>query len=148
MKSKRHKKILELIQKQVISTQEELARALRKEGVRVTQATVSRDIKELGLVKVPIGKDLYKYASPHEVTVSESRLAFMLKEFVLKYDYSNNLIVLRTPPGNAQAVASHLDNAQWEEVIGTVAGDDTILLVIKPEEAVPKVLSRIESYLE
>ncbi|MDK2823239.1 MAG: transcriptional regulator of arginine metabolism [Clostridia bacterium] len=148
LKTKRHKKILELIQNQIISTQEEVAEALRKEGFNVTQATVSRDIKELGLIKVAIGNEMYKYALPMEVTVSESRLKFMIKEFVLKYDYSENIIVIKTPPGNAQAVASVIDNAQWREVIGTVAGDDTILLVIKPVSAVPTVIKKINSYLD
>ncbi|KJS84905.1 MAG: ArgR family transcriptional regulator, partial [Peptococcaceae bacterium BICA1-8] len=128
MKTKRHKKILELIQNQNISTQEEVAEALRREGFNVTQATVSRDIKELGLSKVAIGNEVYKYGLPMEVTVSQSRLKFMIKEFVLRCDYSENIIVIKTPPGNAQAVASVIDSAQWKEVIGTVAGDDTILL--------------------
>jgi len=148
LKAKRQKKILELIQTQTISTQEEVAEALRKEGFNVTQATVSRDIKELGLIKVSIGNDQSKYALPTEVTVSERRLKFMIKEFVLKYDYSENIIVLKTPPGTAQAVASVIDNAQWEEVIGTVAGDDTILLVVKPVTSVKKVLQKINSYMD
>ncbi|KJS22463.1 MAG: ArgR family transcriptional regulator [Clostridiaceae bacterium BRH_c20a] len=148
MKTKRHKKILELIQNQIISTQEEVAEALRSEGFNVTQATVSRDIKELGLSKVAIGNDIYKYALPMEITVSQSRLKFMIKEFVLKCDYSENIIVIKTPPGNAQAVASVIDNAQWKEVIGTVAGDDTILLVIKPINSVTKVIEKIYTYLD
>lgn len=148
MKTKRHKKILELIQSRNISTQEEVAEALRDQGFNVTQATVSRDIKELGLIKVSIGNDQSKYALPMEVTVSERRLKFMIKEFVLKYDYSENIIVLKTPPGTAQAVASVIDNAQWNEVIGTVAGDDTILLVIKPVTSIKAVLQRIKSYLD
>jgi len=148
MKTKRQKKILELIQDKIISTQEELAESLRKEGLNVTQATVSRDIKELGLIKVAIGNEVYKYALPMEVTVPENRLKFMLREFVLKYDHSENLIVLRTLPGNANAVASVLDSAQWKEVIGTVAGDDTIFLVIKPINSVQNVIEKIESYLE
>jgi transcriptional regulator of arginine metabolism len=148
LKTKRHKKILELIQNQIISTQEEVAEALRNEGFNVTQATVSRDIKELGLIKVAIGNDQYKYALPLEVTVSETRLKFMLKEFVLKHDHSGNIIVLKTPPGNAQAVASVIDSAHWKEVIGTVAGDDTILLVIKPQNSVKKIIEKINSYLD
>lgn len=148
MKTKRHKRILELIQNQTISTQEEVAEALRKEGFNVTQATVSRDIKELGLIKVSIGDDLSKYALPMEITVSERRLKFMIKEFVLRYDYSENIIVLKTPPGTAQAVASVIDNAQWKEVIGTVAGDDTILLIIKPITSLKNVIERINSYLD
>ncbi|MFZ5943409.1 MAG: arginine repressor [Bacillota bacterium] len=148
MKSRRHKMILELIQNNIISTQEEVAEELRREGFNVTQATVSRDIKELGLIKVSIGNDLYKYALPMEVTVSEARLRFMLKEFVLKCNSSENIIVIKTPPGNAQAVASVLDSAQWKEVLGSVAGDDTIFLVIKPINAVEEVINRISSYLD
>lgn len=148
MKTKRHKRILEIIQNQTISTQEEVAEALRKEGFNVTQATVSRDIKELGLIKVSIGNDLSKYALQTEITVSERRLKFMIKEFVTRYDYSENIIVLKTPPGNAQAVASVIDSAQWKEVIGTVAGDDTILLIIKPITSVKNVIEKINSYLD
>lgn len=148
MKTKRHKKILEIIRSQVISTQEEVAEVLRTEGFNVTQATVSRDIKELGLIKVSIGNDLYKYALPMEATISQSRLKFMLKEFVLKYDYSGNIIVLKTPPGNAQAIASVIDSAHWKEVIGSVAGDDTILLVIKPISSVKGVIEKINRYLD
>jgi len=148
LKTKRHKKIFELIQNQNISTQEEVAEALRSEGFNVTQATVSRDIKELGLIKVTIGNDIYKYALPIDVTVPQSRLKFMIKEFVLKCDHSENIIVIKTPPGNAQAVASVIDSAQWKEVIGTVAGDDTILLVIKPINSVAKIIDKIYTYLD
>jgi len=148
LKTKRHKKILELIQNQDISTQEELAEVLGQEGFNVTQATVSRDIKELGLIKVSVGNDMSKYALPMEATVSETRLKFMIKEFVLRYDYSGNIIVIKTPPGNAQAVASVIDSAQWREVIGTVAGDDTIFLVIKPVDSVQSVLKKIKKYLD
>ena len=148
MKSKRHRKILEVIKEQNISTQEELADILKKAGFNVTQATVSRDIKELALIKVNAGNDQYKYALPSEITVSETRLRFMLKEFVINYDYSENILVIRTAPGNANAVASALDNAQWSEIIGSVAGDDTILIVVKTKEAVKDVIKRLEGYLD
>ena len=144
MKTKRHRKILELIKENVISTQEELADILRAEGYNVTQATVSRDIKELALVKVSAGGDNYKYALPPEVSVSESRLRFMLKEFVINYDYSENIMIIHTAPGNANAVASALDTAKWENIMGSVAGDDTILLVIKPKEAMDAVIEKLE----
>ena len=147
MKSKRHRKILELIKENDIATQEELADFLRQEGFNVTQATVSRDIKELALVKVSAGGDQYKYAMPPEVSVSESRLRFMLKEFVINYDYSENIMIIHTAPGNANAVASALDTAKWDNIIGSVAGDDTILLVIKPKEAVNKIIEKLEWYL-
>lgn len=148
MKSKRHRKILEVIKKIDIGTQEELAEILKEEGFNVTQATVSRDIKELALIKVNAGNDQYKYDLPIENAVSSSKLRFMLKEFLVKYDYSENILVVRTAPGNANAVASALDNAQWPEIIGSVAGDDTILLVVKSKEAVHEVIDRIEYYLD
>lgn len=147
MKTKRHRKILELIKENDISTQEELADILRAAGYNVTQATVSRDIKELALVKVSAGGDNYKYAMPPEVSVSESRLRFMLKEFVVSYDYSENIMIIHTAPGNANAVASALDTAKWENIMGSVAGDDTILMVIKPKEAMESVAKKLEWYL-
>lgn len=149
MKSKRQKKILELIQHQQISTQDELVEGLALAGFKTTQATISRDIKELGLIKLLIGNEKYKYALPIEQTnVSETRLKFILREFVLSWQASENLIVLKTLPGNAHAVASVLDSIHWEEVIGTIAGDDTILLIIKFRSLVPKVLERLSSYIE
>ena len=82
VKTKRHRKILEIIKENVVGTQEELAELLKQEGFHVTQATVSRDIKELALIKISAGNDQYRYSLPTEITVSESRLRFMLKEFV------------------------------------------------------------------
>ena len=133
----------------MIRTQDELADALRNEGIDVTQATVSRDIKELMLVKVPTGNDSYRYAFPAErnVTVSVARLEKTFQDSVLSMDSSGNIIVLRTLPGTAQAVAYVLDNVRWPEIIGTVAGDDTIFLVVKPESAVEHVKERMESIM-
>ena len=147
MKAERQAKILDLIVKKEIGTQEELTMELERAGFVATQATVSRDIKELALVKVSAGGEQYKYAMPPEVSVSESRLRFMLKEFVINYDYSENIMIIHTAPGNANAVASALDTAKWENIIGSVAGDDTILLVIKPKEAVSKIIEKLEWYL-
>lgn len=148
MKSRRQKKILELIKNNIVSTQEELADHLRNDGLTVTQATVSRDIKELGLIKVAAGNDVYKYALPKEqMAISEKRLRFMLKEFVIGIEYSENMIVIKTPPGNANAVASVLDGANFKEIIGTIAGDDTILLIVKPKEAVIDLVEQLENIL-
>ncbi|MBQ2995547.1 MAG: arginine repressor, partial [Peptococcaceae bacterium] len=93
MKTKRHRKILEIIKENIVGTQEELAEMLKQDGFQVTQATVSRDIKELALIKIAYGEDQYRYSLPTEVTVSEARLRFMLKEFVLNYAASNNILV-------------------------------------------------------
>lgn len=149
MKARRHMKIQDLIANEVIHTQEELAEKLRLAGFEVTQATVSRDIKELGLIKVPTADDDYRYAVPGEVhrTNLQERLKRMARETVVFYDSSENLVLLKTIPGNAHALASLIDNSNWKEIIGTVAGDDTILLVIKPKDAVPEVLHRFTDLL-
>lgn len=133
MKTKRQKKIIEIIERTAIGTQEELALELEKIGYEVTQATVSRDIKELGLIKIPAGNNTYKYGIRGDTAIphNEERLRRMLQELVIGLDYSENIVVLKTYPGSAQSVASLVDGAKWPEVIGTVAGDDTILLVVK-----------------
>lgn len=156
MKTRRQKKILEIIEKYDIATQEELAAALVKAGFEVTQATVSRDIKELGLIKIPIGKNVYKYGIPGETGLpyNQERLRRMLQELVIGIDFSENLIVMKTYPGNAQSVASLIDGAKWPEVIGTVAGDDTLLLVVKDpqggdtKKTVELLLQKLKSLME
>ncbi|MFZ3102885.1 MAG: arginine repressor [Desulfitobacteriaceae bacterium] len=149
MKTRRHMKIQELIVKEIIHTQEDLAKKLLEAGFVVTQATVSRDIKELGLIKVPGTDDEYHYAIPAEQHPSniQERLKRMLREIVVSVDDSENLVLIRTIPGNAHALASILDNSNWTEVLGTVAGDDTILLVVKPKEAAGTVCERINGLL-
>ena len=148
MKTKRHRKILEIIKENIVGTQEELAELLKQDGFNVTQATVSRDIKELALIKISVGNDRYRYSLPTEITVSETRLRFMLKEVVLNYAASENILIVRTAPGNANAVASALDNAQWAEILGSVAGDDTILVVARKKEEIPDIIDKLESYLD
>lgn len=149
MKARRHMKIQEIISKEIIHTQEDLAKKLLEEGFVVTQATVSRDIKELGLIKVPGIDDEYHYAIPVEQYPSniQERLKRILRETLVSVDDSENLVLIRTIPGNAHALASIIDNSNWPEVVGTVAGDDTILLVVKPKEAAGIVCERINSLL-
>lgn len=146
MKSIRHAKIREIIDSNVIETQDELANALRKQNIVVTQATVSRDIKELNLIKIPTGEGRYRYAYPLEknLVFSKNRMARMFQDSVVGLNYSENIIVIKTLPGTANAVASTLDYAQWSEIIGTVAGDDNILVVIKPIDAVPEIMKKLE----
>lgn len=147
MKALRHAKIKAIIEHSEIETQEELAEALRKEGIEVTQATVSRDIKELRLIKVPAGNGRYRYAFPMEQTVifSQSRMERMFKDSVLGIDYSQNIVVIKTLPGTANAVASTIDSARWPEIIGTVAGDDNILIVVKPMDAAGRVVEKFQA---
>jgi transcriptional regulator of arginine metabolism len=150
LKTARQRKIKEIIQNQQISTQEELSQALCRAGFNVTQATVSRDIKELRLIKIARKNNLYVYGLPkeQEIIYNEDRLRLMMREFVLDVDYSENLIVIKTYPGNAHGVASLIDGSKWSGIIGTLAGDDTILLVVKPKEKVKKIMQKLKIFLK
>lgn len=150
LKALRQRKIKEIIKNKNISTQEELAQALQKAGFNVTQATVSRDIKELRLIKIARKDNLYVYGLPEEQEIihNEERLRLMMQEFVLNIDYSENIVVMKTYPGNAHGVASLIDGSKWQGVIGTLAGDDTILLVIKPKEKVGALINKLESLMK
>ena len=137
------------LQTKNIATQEELAIALRQEGYDVTQATVSRDIKELALIKVNSTGDQYRYAKPgDDSALPDNKLRFMLKEFVVNYAASENLLVIHTAPGNANAVASAIDKAQWKYIIGTIAGDDTIVLIVQEKDKVADVIECLKQYLD
>jgi transcriptional regulator of arginine metabolism len=149
MKGLRHAKIKEIIERYAVETQEDMAEALRKEGIEVTQATVSRDIKELMLIKVPTGDGHYRYAFPPEqnMLLSQSRMERIFQDSVISMDYSQNIIVLRTQQGAAPSVAYTIDYIKWPEVIGTVAGEDTILVVVKPMEATPRIMAKFRALL-
>lgn len=146
MKAKRQKKTLEIITRKNIETQEDLAEELKKNGFIVTQATVSRDIKELGLIKIPGDNNTSYYAVPGREAArhSEERLKRLFLNSVQFIDSSENLVIIKTLPGEAQGVASALDQAGWPEVIGTVAGDDTILVVVKPKTMTAAVIKRFK----
>jgi transcriptional regulator of arginine metabolism len=149
VKAIRHARIKDIIENNVVETQEDLAAALKQQHIEVTQATVSRDIKELMLIKVPTGDGRYRYAYPAEkdTAFSKSRMARMFQDSVVGMDYSENIIVIKTLPGTANAVAWTLDHAKWSEVIGTVAGDDNIFVVVKPKEATASIMKRLETML-
>ncbi|MBZ5722381.1 MAG: ArgR family transcriptional regulator [Acidobacteriia bacterium] len=144
-KPSRQKAIVDIVGDKPVASQEELQRALAKRGFRVGQATLSRDIHELGLVKTGDG-----YAPPNrEVAVdgalpSVSRLA---REFVLDVRPAQNLVVVKTAVGSAQPVAAALDGEQWPEVVGTIAGDDAILIVTPDKKAARKLEQRIRGLL-
>lgn len=146
MKSVRHSMILEIIENQTIETQEELAEQLKRHGVRVTQATVSRDIKELRLLKVLSENGGYKYATAEraEQGISE-RFIRIFSESVLSMASSGNLIVIRTLSASANAAAEAVDSLKWPEILGTLAGDNTILVIVQSEDDVENVLSRFKS---
>ncbi|MFZ5626856.1 MAG: arginine repressor [Bacillota bacterium] len=149
MKAMRQRLILDIIEEKAIETQEELAEELRARGIEVTQATVSRDIKELRLVKIPTGDGTYRYGLPRDSVIehSEERMRRIFLDSVAHIDHCDNLIVIKTLPGTAQAVASTIDGAQWEEIMGTVAGDDTILVIVKPKEATEQVVTRFKEMM-
>ena len=149
MKTIRQVAILDISEKQDVETQEELADALRQRGIRVTQATVSRDIKELRLLKVltPVGTYKYATADKAENGLSE-RFIRMLAESLLSVASSENLIVVKTLNGSANVAAEALDSLHWPEILGTIAGDNTILLVIRTQDEVPGVVSRIQDMMK
>lgn len=148
MKSTRHTKIKEIIDKQKIETQEDLAAALRKSGIDVTQATVSRDIKELMLVKVPDADGRYVYAYPkeHSMILTPNRLTRTFQESILEIRHNDALIIIRALPGTAQSVAFAVDYMKWPEILGTIAGDDTVFLAIDKKENIVPVIARLNSY--
>ncbi|MCH3951057.1 MAG: arginine repressor [Acidaminococcus sp.] len=145
MKLSRQEAIKQIIKTQTIETQSDLAEALKKAGFNVTQATVSRDIKDMFLIKIPDEDGRYKYCFPTEQNqmITPERLRDMLRSYTLTLNTSENLIVLHTLPGMAPAVAYALDHLSWSEVLGTVAGDDTILIVVDNRDHIEQVKTRI-----
>ena len=136
MKKQRQKKILELIAQYNIETQDGLIEKLREVGFDVTQATASRDIRELNLVKVAADGNTYKYAESAKDDMKISvKYRNILKETLVSIDYACNSIVLKTYSGMAQAAAAAVDNMGWSEIVGSVAGDDTIIIVMRSDES-------------
>jgi len=135
MKNRRHFAIMDIIVNRNVGTQEELCDLLRERGYDITQATVSRDIKELKLIKVP-DEEGYHYALPEAASprVSQEKIRRNFREAVISIDISENLIVIKTLPGTANAVASTIDAAENGDILGTIAGDDTILVVARNRE--------------
>ena len=149
MKAKRQALIREIVENQSIQTQEELADALAAHGMVVTQATVSRDIKEMHLLKVLSEEGGYRYATmdKSEQGMNE-RLIRMLADSVVDMSSANNLIVIHTLPGSAHVAAEAIDNLKWPETIGTIAGDNTILVIVRTNEEVDTVMKRFHSIIK
>jgi len=146
-KTKRQRAILALIAARPVRSQEELATLLEQQGYEVTQATISRDVKELGLMKVPLrggNGGQFKYIEPNLGPMFSSRLHRIIAELVGSVRGSVNQIVLRTPPGSAMMVASAIDAADWPEVLGTLGGDDTVLVVIDNPDKLLMIMQRFE----
>ena len=148
MKISRHAKILELIEKNIVETQEDLADELRKNGFNVTQATVSRDIKELRLIKVLAENGRYKYAALREHdTMLNERLVKVFSESVLNIDYAGNIIVMQTFSGAASAACEAIDAFDIKEIIGTIAGDDTIFILVRNADNIEMVIEKFKKLI-
>lgn len=148
MKTKRQRKIIELITNYDIETQEELAAKLVENGFNVTQATISRDIRELNLTKIAIkgGKQKYAVQSSSDI-VSNSKYMRVLNDGIITMDTAGNILVVKTVSGMAMAVAAALDAMQIKEILGCIAGDDTIMCVVKHAEETDRVKEHIEGFI-
>ena len=148
MKKRRHEKILQSISNNTVDTQEELLRLLRQEGFDVTQATVSRDIKELRLVKTQTGTGKYRYTAPKEgVRDISSRFYSLFSENTISVQSACNMVVIKSLTGMAQAVCAAMDSLHWEGIVGTLAGDDTIFVVTKDEDCARRFTEELRQML-
>ena len=139
-KRARQGRIEEIVRKRPVRSQEELASLLERDGVDVTQATLSRDIRELGLVKA---RGEYQVSGESRSAPSDEMLRRAFGQFVVRTGVSGNMIVIKTAPGNAHSVGVVLDAAQWPEIMGTVAGDDTVFVLLRSSRLGKKVVGRI-----
>ena len=149
MKSQRQAKIMEIISTRNIETQEQLLAALQKDGFRGTQATISRDIKELRIVKELTSLGTYRYtAAGNETSGSfSSRLNAIFRECVTSFDYAQNIIIIRTLPGLASAAGSAIDAMGMNKVVGSLAGDDTVMVVMRDNNAAAAFCGEIKSLI-
>lgn len=147
MKTGRQAKILELIRENNIETQSDLLEMLRKSGFNVTQATVSRDIKEMRLVKVLANDGSYKYAAETVNSDEEASHSYLFATAVLGVDYAHNIVVIKTRSGMAQAVCASLDSTHRIGVLGSIAGDDTIFVATRTDAASITLVSDIKKLM-
>lgn len=144
----RHSKILDIIAQKEIETQEELSDELKRVNYDVTQATISRDIKELGLIKILSSNNRYKYAHVNNGEQKViSKLLTLFRESVLAIDNAQNLIVVKTLSGSANVAANAIDKMELENVLGCIAGDDTILIVTKSEDDAEDIKNRLNDII-
>jgi transcriptional regulator of arginine metabolism len=151
MKQLRQRAIRELVALRPVRTQQELAAALRERGFRTTQATISRDVAELGLVKAT-REGTQAYALPRRLveaeTSGEDRLRALLRELPIELREAGLLLVIRTLPGSAHAIAAALDRARWPEVAGSIAGDDTLFVACADRAALQRIKGRLAAFTE
>lgn len=149
MKTKRQAKIMEIITNQDVETQEQLLEALKEAGFHSTQATISRDIKELRIIKELTSFGTYRYTtSTKEMSGSfSSRLNTIFRECITEYDYAQNIMVIKTIPGLASAAGSAIDAMNMSVVVGTLAGDDTVIVVMRDNNAAAAFYAEIKNLL-
>ena len=147
-KTKRLDKIKALIKEYEIETQGELAQMLRESGFKVTQGTVSRDVRELGLTKIAAASGKQKYVVPEPPNEEQSRFIRVLGDSMVSIDQAQNLIVIKTGSGMAMAVAAALDKMNFPEVVGTIAGDDTIMAAVRTSQDAALLIEKIRHMLE
>ena len=149
MKKIRHRKIVELVEKHDIETQEELAGLLKKEGFGVTQATVSRDIRELKLSKISMGNGRQKYVVlKQDESHMEDKYIRVLRDGFASMDMAQNILVIKTVSGMAMAVAMALDSMKFSEIVGCIAGDDTIMVAVRTVGETEQLMDKIHSLIE
>ena len=148
MKTQRHAKMREIIHTHPVDTQEELLKWLRDCGYEVTQATVSRDIKELRLIKTLDSNGRYRYSTVRlESDSMSSKFHSLFSDAVMGIDYAGNLVVVKCLSGMAQAVCAGMDSLHWDQVIGTLSGDDTFICITKDEERSIELTSELKKLL-
>lgn len=149
MKKNRHQKMKELVEQYEIETQEELAEKLKEAGFQVTQATVSRDIRELKLTKVPTGNGKQKYAIIlHSDHFLSDKYIRVLKDGFISMDIAQNILVVKTVSGMAMAVAAAIDAMKLKEIVGSIAGDDTIMMALRSEKDALTTMENIRNVME
>ncbi len=144
MKQKRHQKILRIITEKDVKTQEQLTDELKNAGFLVTQATISRDIKELGLIKLALSDGSYKYAVTREEKKDNGEHITIFSKSIIEIRYALHTVVIRTYSGMANAVAASLDSVFGHEILGTIAGDDTILIILENEKYAEEMALKLQ----
>lgn len=148
MKERRHEKILELIEKYSIDTQDELLRRLREEGYEVTQATVSRDIKELRLIKTLSANGKYRYTvGKDEAKDYTTKFYSLFSDSAISVDCAQNMIAVKCLTGMANAVCAAMDTMHWENVVGTLAGDDTIFILVRDDDTAERLTAELKQLI-
>lgn len=147
-KKERHQLLRQLVQEETIRRQEDFVCILQESGINVTQATISRDMKELQLIKVPAHEGGYQYSLPPETNYNTSKkLARLMKDAFVSIDIQKEMVLIKTLPGNAYALSALIDKVNYDEVFGCISGDDTVLVICKDESKAEDFQRRIISYI-